>query len=207
MAHASFRLGPILAAIVLFAATGASAEPVTDEYRRVVADRAERIVETLDLDDVDQRRRVAEAIAEHYVALSVAHDRRDKALAIPGAVEQSVRDASHREVTEAHRRFVALLAADLSPEQIDGVKDGMTYGVCPNTYAVYLRLLPDLTDEQKRMILANLLEAREHAMDAGSSHEKHGWFRKYKGRINNRLSEAGYDLKQAERDIDSTTAE
>jgi hypothetical protein len=35
-------------------------------------------------------------------------------------------------------------------------------------------------------------------MDAGSSEEKHGWFRKYKGRINNELSAAGYDLKLAE---------
>ena len=38
-------------------------------------------------------------------------------------------------------------------------------------------------------------------MDAGSSDEKHGWFGKYKGRINNRLSADGIDLKKAERDL------
>jgi hypothetical protein len=33
-------------------------------------------------------------------------------------------------------------------------------------------------------------------MDAGSSDEKHKWFGKYKGRINNYLSAAGYDMKK-----------
>lgn len=100
-----------------------------------------------------------------------------------------------------HRRYVARLAAELSPQQVDQVKDGMTYGVVPATYRRYLDLFPDLTDEQKSTILANLIEAREYAMDAGSSEEKHGWFRKYKGRINNFLSAASYDMKQAERDL------
>jgi hypothetical protein len=43
-------------------------------------------------------------------------------------------------------------------------------------------------------ILAWLKEAREFAMDAENSNKKHGWFGKYKGRINNYLSKRGYDL-------------
>jgi hypothetical protein len=62
-------------------------------------------------------------------------------------------------------------------------------------------MLPDLTDQQKAQILAWLVEAREKAMDAGSSREKHAWFGKYKGKINNYLSAAGYDLKKADRDL------
>ena len=46
-----------------------------------------------------------------------------------------------------------------------------------------------------------LTEAREHAMDASTSDEKHGWFGKYKGRINNFLAQAGIDMKQAEKDM------
>jgi hypothetical protein len=63
--------------------------------------------------------------------------------------------------------------------------------------------LPTLTDEQKREILATLLEAREHAMDGGSSEEKHAIFGKYKGRINNYLSAEGFDLKAAEKEVSS----
>ena len=60
---------------------------------------------------------------------------------------------------------------------------------CRSRFKRYRELLPDLTVEQQAEILANLLEAREYAMDAGSSDEKHAWFGKYKGRINNFLSD------------------
>ena len=81
------------------------------------------------------------------------------------------------------------------------MKDGLTYGVLPKTFQVYQEMLPDLTAEQKRQILAWLTEAREQAMDASTSDEKHAWFGKYKGRINNYLSKAGIDMKQAEKDM------
>src|SRR5690606_25039434 len=41
-----------------------------------------------------------------------------------------------------------------------------------------------------------LTEAREFAMDGGTSKEKHAWFNKYKGRIANELAKQGYDLKK-----------
>ncbi len=100
-----------------------------------------------------------------------------------------------------HRRFVARLEGELTPEQVNQVKDGLTYGVVPLTYKRYLELLPNLSVEQRAELLANLVEAREYAMDAGSSDEKHAWFGKYKGRINNYLSAAGIDMKQAEKDL------
>jgi hypothetical protein len=55
-------------------------------------------------------------------------------------------------------------------------------------------MLPRLTDEQKRYIFIALYQARELAMDEGSSDAKHAVFGKYKGRINNYLSAQGYDL-------------
>jgi hypothetical protein len=61
-------------------------------------------------------------------------------------------------------------------------------------------MLPGLTEQQKAQILVWLTEAREHAMDAESSEKKHAWFGKYKGRINNYLSAAGYDMKKAGED-------
>jgi hypothetical protein len=72
----------------------------------------------------------------------------------------------------------------------------MTYRVFPITYAAYLDMLPNLTTEQKDKIYSWLKEARELAMDAGSSEKKHEVFGKYKGRINNYLSAAGYDMKK-----------
>ncbi len=76
----------------------------------------------------------------------------------------------------------------------------MTYGVLPLTYKAYQEQILTLNDEQKKQILIWLTEAREHAMDAESSDKKHAWFGKYKGRINNYLSAAGYDLKKEGKD-------
>jgi hypothetical protein len=97
---------------------------------------------------------------------------------------------------QLHQQFIALLKRDLSENQLEEVKDGMTYRVLPITYKAYQEMIPNLTNEQKRKIYAWLLEARELAMDADSSEKKHAVFGKYKGRINNYLSSAGYDLKK-----------
>jgi hypothetical protein len=111
------------------------------------------------------------------------------------------RDTAGRQLNELHRRFVARLSVELTPEQVVKVKDGLTYNVVSITYDRYLELLPTLNDAQRREILANLIEAREYAMDAGSSEEKHAIFGKFKGRINNYLSEQGFDLKAAEKEL------
>ena len=55
-------------------------------------------------------------------------------------------------------------------------------------------MIPSLKPEEKAQILAWLKEAREFAMDAGTSKDKHAWFGKYKGRINNWLAKRGYNL-------------
>ena len=178
----------MLAALTTADAT-AAAEPgsVSAEeaaHKQVLTDRAAKIVDALKLSDAELAARVRDEIAEQYLALGKLHD--------AGA-------ASPAELDALHRRFVARLAAQLPAEQVDQIKDGMTYGVVAVTLNGYRQLLPELTDEQLREIHAQLLEAREYAMDAGSSDAKHAVFGKYKGRINNYLSKAGYDLKQAEK--------
>src|SRR5438132_546800 len=72
-----------------------------------------------------------------------------------------------------------------------------------NTYARTIRQRADkivttleIKDTKKKKIYDWLVEAREHAMDAESSDKKHAWFGKYKGRINNYLSAAGYDMNK-----------
>jgi len=217
MAHFSYRMVASATIISALAATATRAAEVAtstaDEeaaYTRVITERADRIVGQLGIEGAERATRVRDLVAGQYRALREIHDARDAKLAAakpPGdsAVAEAWADVARKEASleqfALHRQFVARLAAELTPEQVDSVKNGLTYGVAPVTYRRYLELLPDLTDEQKAAILANLLEAREYAMDAGSSDEKHGWFRKYKGRINNYLSAAGYDMKRAEKDL------
>ncbi len=176
----------------------------------VQVQRAEKITVALKLDDPAKVIRVRDLIARQYADLSVIHSARDAAIATAkGATDktaglEAVKVARENATTaqdKLHPDYLARLATELTPAQIDQVKDGMTYGVLPLTFRVYQEMLPNLTGEQKKQILDWLIEAREHAMDASTSDEKHAWFGKYKGRINNYLSKAGIDMKQAEKEM------
>ncbi|MFO1450856.1 MAG: DUF3826 domain-containing protein [Opitutaceae bacterium] len=180
--------------------------------RAVLEQRATKIATSLKLADPAKTTRVATLIANQYESLARIHALRDEKVKAAKASSPSDKTASEATITAArneataaqdqlHASYLTALATELSPAEIDQVKDGMTYGVLPLTFRVYQDMLPNLSAEQKAQIHAWLVEAREHAMDASTSEEKHGWFGKYKGRINNYLSAAGIDMKQAERDL------
>jgi len=194
-------------------ATNAVSDSEAAYTQEIINRRAEKIVATLGLADSAQDARVRAIIARQYRDLRGIHDARDAKIksakggagpttkAAAEAEIKSAKDAADTRLKQLHREYVSRLSGELSPEQVEQVKDGMTYGVLPLTYGVYVKMYPDLTKEQKQKIKDWLADARELAMDAGSSQEKHAWFGKYKGRINNYLSGAGYDAKAAERNL------
>lgn len=196
----------------MFAAAAAAAQtpqPSPDKadaytYTKILTKRSAKIVATLGIDDTLKLLRVRDIIVAQYRALNAIHDERNdrvKALEEKGG-ERSAAQIKAAETEAAaklcakHNAYIGKLMSELTPEQVDKVKDGMTYGVAPLTYRVLCEMIPALTDEQKRYILEALHEAREYAMDAESNAKKHEWFGKYKGRINNYLSAQGYDLKK-----------
>ncbi|MBN1636629.1 MAG: DUF3826 domain-containing protein [Deltaproteobacteria bacterium] len=177
-------------------------------YSRVIQDRAQKIVDILAIEDKDKARQVQNLIADQYRSLSMLHDTRDAQIkAIQSRAEgnpdsakpaiQALTEMTQSLLEKLHTRYLLKLSALLTTAQVDQVKDGMTYGIVQVTYNNYLEMLPQLTEQQRTVVMAYLVEAREMAMDAGSSKEKHAWFGKYKGRINNYLSDQGYDLKKA----------
>ncbi|AWW30577.1 hypothetical protein DN752_10820 [Echinicola strongylocentroti] len=187
-----------------------NAQDFDPEYVKVTNERAKKIVENMDIADAQKADKVTDYIAKQYRNLSLIHDERDTQ--IDAAKEMYEGKKQEKKISKAekkankamaklHKKYLAQLSSELTAEQVDQVKDGMTYGVAPNTFKVYQEMLPDLTQAQKDNIWNWLAEAREHAMDAGSSHAKHAWFGKYKGKITNYLSDLGYDLKQAEKDM------
>ncbi|MEL0456050.1 DUF3826 domain-containing protein [Flavobacteriaceae bacterium SZ-1-7] len=179
------------------------------EYIKVTQERGAKIVSELNLDNKEKEEAVTNIIAEQYQNLSKVQDERDakiEALKKSKLSEEAqkkkidkVNAKAGKLLDKLHKSYINQLSIHLNEEKIDGVKDGMTYGVLPKTYAAFLEMIPSLTNEEKEYIFNNLKEAREHSMDGGSSKEKHAWFGKYKGRINNYLSARGYDLEK-ERD-------
>lgn len=193
------------------AQTMEAAEQQDPEYIQVLKGRADKIVATLDIAEPAKQTAVRDAIVMQYYNLSKIHDERDERVEAvkkqQNADDQSadkqiasIEKEADEKLKKLHNEYVSQLSENLSPKQVADVKDGMTYGVVPNTYNGYVAMLPDLTEEQKKKIMDYLVEAREHAMDAGSSEKKHWWFGQYKGKINNYLSAEGYDLNQAQKD-------
>ena len=158
-------------------------------YVENIKGRAQKIVDGLQLTDQKQARAVCNIIANRYFLLNDIHAKYDK----------SQQDALQAVLYKHHFELASALALYLTDEQIDAVKDGMTFGRLKRDYQATQDMIPTLSDFEKQQILIWLKEAREYAMDAADSKGKHFWFDKYRGRTNNWLSGRGYDLKK-ERD-------
>ena len=92
---------------------------------------------------------------------------------------------------------MAKLSADLTPEQVEQVKDKMTYNKVKVTYDAYCQIVPKLTETEKAKILELLKAAREEAIDGGSADEKTAIFQKYKDQINVVLDANGHNVASA----------
>ena len=184
------------------AADPAPASAQTDQsYEQKIAQRTDDVLKALgDLNDPAKTARVRETILSQYRALNSWHDAHDaelKALSRePAETAKPKAEAIKATLKPIHEDFIKRLSQDLTAEQVETVKDKLTYNVVHVTYKAFCEMIPTLTDEQKAYILATLKDAREEAMDGGSSEEKHAVFGRYKGRINIYLTKQGYDLKK-----------
>ena len=201
-----FKVFIFISSLFLLSSFGLNAQKNNEEYYKTIQERSGKIVNSLAITDSTKYRKVISTITNQYFQLNaiqeqnktiaeaikrqnVSKEKRDQKL-------KAQEEKKSVAVVQLHSRFIALLKRDLTEDQVEKVKDGMTYRILPITYAAYEDMIPNLTKEQKEQIYKWLLEAREIAMDAESSEKKHAVFGKYKGRINNYLSAAGYDLKK-----------
>ena len=174
------------------------------KYVESIVNRSQKIVDKLGLTDAKVAEDVCNVIANRYFELNDIYEIRDakvkavKESGLTGDAKNEALKAAENEKDAAlyrsHFAFPASLSLFLNEEQIEAVKDGMTYGVVKVTYDATLDMIPSLKEEEKVQIYAWLVEAREFAMDAENSNKKHAAFGKYKGRINNYLAKRGYNL-------------
>ena len=174
------------------------------KYVESIVNRSQKIVDKLGLTDAKVAEDVCNVIANRYFELNDIYEIRDakvkavKESGLTGDAKNEALKAAENEKDAAlyrsHFAFPASLSLFLNEEQIEAVKDGMTYGVVKVTYEATLDMIPSLKEDEKVQIYAWLVEAREFAMDAENSNKKHAAFGKYKGRINNYLAKRGYNL-------------
>ena len=186
----------IIAALLLLSggalAANTNSTPAEAEvaYSNKIEARTDEILSGLALTDTNKSAKVHGIIIAQYRALNTWHDANDAKLKSARKDTNAVAQI-HASLRTLHDEFLAKLSEDLTPEQIEQVKDKMTYGKVQFTYKGYLAQYADLSDADKNEILELLKQAREEAMDGGSSAEKTAVFQRYKGRINNYLSKQG----------------
>ena len=206
----------ILTMALVLAATAVQAQRVElksegrdADYVQSIAGRAQKIVDKLDVAESESALDVRNIIANRYFELNDIYAEYDAAVAaikagsadseLKNRLVEGARTVADSKLYRTHFAFPAALSMYLTDAQVEAVKDGMTYGVTGVTYTAYCDMIPSLKAEEKAQIMSWLKEARELAMDAGNSDDKHKVFGKYKGRINNYLVARGYDIS-AERE-------
>jgi hypothetical protein len=200
-----FFAGIFLCLMQLHAQVKEASLAPTSDYQQVIHQRSYKIVTPLNISDSAKFYRVEAIVANQYMQLGQIHDSANAQIKLAKSntdKEQAKLVISEIEqrrtlvLGKLHSQYLGQLSNELSATQVDQIKDGMTYNIVNITYKAYGEMILTLNEQQKKQILTYLLEARELAMDAESSNKKHEWFGKYKGRINNYLSAAGYDMKK-----------
>jgi hypothetical protein len=199
----------LLAGTVLVNAQGQT-QAEKDNYTKVITARSAKVVTNIGITDSTSKKfiKVRNILVDHYRVTGGLFDDRNaavKALKADPAIDKATVNAKvagidstvDAKIAKHHAEFLASLGKELNAEQVTAVKDELTYKKVAVTYNAYVDELPQLTDAQKAQLKAWLVEAREKAIDAGSSDAKTAIFGKYKGRINNFLSAQGYDMKKA----------
>jgi hypothetical protein len=177
-------------------------------YAKSLENRTDDILKILALSDAAKSNTVHDIIISQY---RVMRDRDGLINAQLEAVGKEINYSNRAPQLEAeskliHEYFFARLEKSLTSEQIEKLKDKMTYNKVKVTYDAYNVIVPGLTDPEKAKILELLKVAREKAIDGGSAPEKSAIFQVYKDQINEYLTAQGHDVAKAFRDFEAQQA-
>lgn len=169
-------------------------------YTANITKRADNVLSLLKIADEAKAQRIKDAIMAQYRSLRARDEALDamfQALSKNAPGIETNRTAVLKLLSQQlHQQFLARLTTELTAEQIEIVKDRMTYNRLKLTYDMYCEVLPKLSEAEKAKILELLKVAREEAMDGGSADEKAAIFQRHKQGINALLSANGHDVEK-----------
>ena len=161
-----------------YAALQAVAPKATPESDAAIDKRVDAYVATLNLNSPEREERIKNVIRTNLRGVRDAHN----AWMAPS---KNVREDLNKG-----------LAADLSAEQIDAIKNLLTYNGITRNYIAYHVIVPNLTKEDDEKIMTLLREAREAGLDRKNARDMMGAaFEPYKKQIENYLISRGHDWK------------
>ena len=154
------------------------------KYDATLGTRADEVLKDLALSDGSKAEHVKNSVSDYYRFLRAWHDRHDAKM---GELNKNVKANAaqiaeeRKELTAGHEAFIADLGSILTAEQVELVKDRLCYKRPTIMYDGFTQQNPWLTAEQKAGVKKICDDARDAAMDGGSSKEKHQIMDKYKG--------------------------
>lgn len=157
------------------AAVASLAPPPTAASEAALEKRVSGLVASLSLQDVAEQERVRKVITSDLRAVRDAHN------------------AGLQLDPSVHKNFINGLQADLTPEQVETVKNSLTVNKLPITLKAYHQILPGLKPEDEAKIVDWLERAREESLDVKNVDEMNPIFKKYKTEIERYLNAHGYD--------------
>lgn len=179
-----------------------STEVVTEAQQKVT-----KVLDKLSLTNDSIRKNIQLVIINRYLELREIHQKYDErnklieAANLTGEEKGVELERSYYQYNSDLYRsrfsYIAWLSFYLNDEQVEIVKNAMTYNMFHIRYSDFLDLLPNLTEAEKNRVHHWLIEAREFSMDFETPRKMRQMFTKYRGRINNYLAARGYDLRKA----------
>jgi len=154
------------------AAVQNTAVPTTSEAE--VRQKAAEWVASLQLHDTQKEAAVQQVVVTHLTAIyayAQAHPYTDTPAGINPATGKplSILDRQLIAVSAlpatVHANLMSGLRQHLTPEQVEAVLDQYTIGKVAFTLRGYKAIIPDLTATEEAVILTNLKQAREQAVD------------------------------------------
>lgn len=169
--------------------------------------RATKVLAKLSLTNDSIRENIQIVVTNRYLELREIHHRYEERNKVIEATDLS-KEKKAEELERSYYQYnsdlyrsrfgyIAWLSFYLNDEQVETVKDAMTYNLFHVRYNDFLDLLPNLTKAEKNRVYNWLIEAREFSMDFETPRKMRQMFTKYRGRINNYLASRGYDLRKA----------
>jgi hypothetical protein len=197
----ALAIGPTLSLQAAETSASGQVAAVDEATQKRIDGKAARLLGAIKLDDADKAARVKGILGEWFITIWSWHKESDPRLSelwsqwnqaravvpkdeFPAEVIAYRIDDVYASLEPAYRAFIEKLAAELTAEQIDAIKE--TWSRSPGmmrTYNAYLEIVPDLNDEQKKVIYDRLHLAREDAMLTDADREIVAIYKRHKVKV------------------------
>lgn len=178
---------------------------LTAEDKKGLTEKAAGWVAKLQLNDPQKAAKVEGIINRHLEAVyswNKSHDYTEVPAGLNPGTGQKLSELDRKIIVQSslpgavHKDLMDGLRSNLSEQQVAQILDEYTIGKVAFTLKGYQAIVPDLTAEETKVILTNLEQAREQAIDFKSMKSISGIFEIYKTRNEQYLNAHGRNWHQ-----------